>query len=147
MLDLNRIYNTDCMDGMAGFPDGYFDLAVVDPPYFNAVNRLRYYGKCDSTTGVRRNDYHLSRSWEIPKQDYFDELVRVSKNQIIWGVNYFDFQGLGHGRIVWDKRKNESCTFSDGEIAQNPAHSNSVKAALCRRAIFGVDLEPDEAEA
>ena len=111
------LYNADCMEVMKTFKDKQFDLAIVDPPYFDGPNKSGYYGMDVSSTKVRRKAYNIIASWDVPTQDYYDEVVRVSKNQIIWGINYFDFAGVPTGRIVWDKKKNESCSFSDGEIA------------------------------
>lgn len=79
MLDFG-FYNMDCMDGMAQFPDGYFDLAIVDPPYGIKINM---------NMGRKKGEpkKHAVKDWDngIPSQKYFDELFRVSKNQIIWG--------------------------------------------------------------
>lgn len=111
------ITNEDCADLMKRTPDKYYDLAIVDPPYFNAVNKLGYYGQDVSKTNVKRNYYKPCESWGVPDNNYYTELCRVSKNQIIWGINYYNFENVPHGRIIWDKMKNESCTFSDGEIA------------------------------
>lgn len=87
MLELNQCYNMDCMKGMAQFPDGFFDLAVVDPPYFSGPERRGYYGSKVSKIGVYR-DYPVSPVWEIPGRAYFDELRRVAKHYIVWGCNY-----------------------------------------------------------
>lgn len=114
MLELNKCYNMDCMDGMAQFPDGYFDLAVVDPPYFSGPERRGYYGSKTSKIGVHR-DYPVSPVWEIPGRAYFDELRRVAKHYIVWGCNYFSYD-FAPGRIVWDKC-NQSTSFSDCELA------------------------------
>lgn len=100
MLELNQCYNMDCMEGMAQFPDGFFDLAVVDPPYFSGPERRGYYGSKVSKIGVYR-DYPVSPAWEIPGRAYFDELRRVSKHYIVWGCNYFNYE-FAPGRIVWD---------------------------------------------
>ncbi len=104
----------DCMEGMEQFPDRYFDLAVVDPPYFSGPERRGYYGSKVSKIGVHR-DYPVSPAWKTPGKQYFTELFRVSKNYIVWGCNYYDFT-FGPGRIVWDKC-NETNSFSDCEIA------------------------------
>ena len=101
MLELNQCYNMDCMKGMAQFPDGFFDLAVVDPPYFSGPERRGYYGSKVSKIGVHR-DYPVSPVWEIPGRAYFDELHRVAKHYIVWGCNYFNYE-FAPGRIVWDK--------------------------------------------
>ena len=103
MLELNQCYNMDCMKGMAQFPDGFFDLAVVDPPYFSGPERRGYYGSKVSKIGVYR-DYPVSPVWEIPGRAYFDELRRVAKHYIVWGCNYFSYE-FAPGRIVWDKCK------------------------------------------
>ena len=113
-LELNRLYNMDCMDGMKEFPDKYFDLAIVDPPYFSGPEKREFYGRKISPIGVQRV-YKKSEQWKIPGQDYFRELERVSKNQIVWGCNYFEWH-FPHGRIVWDKCNGNS-SFSDCEIA------------------------------
>lgn len=104
----------DCMDGMKQIPDKYFELAIVDPPYFPEANRHYHNG-----SGIKRNNYIKSSSWQVPNQEYYKELLRVSKNQIIWGINYFlDFDIVPPGRIIWDKQRAGLIdSFSDGEIA------------------------------
>ena len=114
----------DCMDGMRQFPDKYFDIAVVDPPYFAGPNKRKYYGRSESTTRIKRTKYDVIDTWEIPGKEYFDELTRVSRHQIIWGCNYSDYN-FGPGRIVWDKCRSKT-TFSDAEIAFCSLH-NTVK--------------------
>ena len=107
-------YNLDCMEGMKHFPDNYFDLAIVDPPYFSGPERRGHYGYSESPIGVNRL-YEKMNKWQVPGEEYFIELLRVSKEQIIWGCNYYDYN-FGPGRIVWDKC-NGSSNFSDCEIA------------------------------
>ena len=114
-------YNLDCMEGMKLFPDKYFDLAIVDPPYFSGPERRSFYGRKFSPIGVRRL-YEQMEHWNVPGNDYFQELFRVSKNQIIWGCNYFDYP-FGVGRIVWDKC-NGASDFSDCEIAYCSLHDS-----------------------
>lgn len=63
-------YNMDCMDGMKQFPDKYFDLAIVDPPYFSGPERRRYYGRKVSPIGVQRF-YETSENWDVPGDEYF----------------------------------------------------------------------------
>jgi len=124
MLELNTFYNMDCMEGMSQFPDKYFDLAIVDPPYFADYGKENYPGSEISTIGVKRNRFE-SKFWDVPDRKYFTELIRVSKNQIIWGVNYFpDMPYLGSGRIVWDK-KNDASSFSKCEIAYCSLHNRT----------------------
>lgn len=108
------LYNADCMDIMRQYPDKHFDLAIVDPPYFDGPQKLGYYGNPVTVKGVRRGRYE-KKHWTIPTADYFIELFRVSKRQIIWGCNYFQFP-FGPGRIVWDK-VNQGTSFSDCELA------------------------------
>lgn len=123
MLELNTLYNMDCMEGLKEIPDKYFDLAITDPPYFSGPERRQYYGQKVSSIGVHRL-YAKSEVWTVPDKKYFDELMRVSKNQIIWGCNYFDYS-FTPGRIVWDKCNGKS-SFSDCEIAYCSMH-NSVR--------------------
>lgn len=120
MLDFGY-YNMDCMVGMKEFPDKYFDLAVVDPPYYKGPEKRKYYGRKISPIGVKHN-YDVLESWEIPDKLYFDELARVSKHQIVWGCNYFNYH-FGPGRIVWDKC-NGASSFSDCEIAYCSMHDS-----------------------
>ena len=107
------------MQLMARYPDKYFDLAIVDPPYginFGEFNRTN---KASDGTRVKANKYKHS-NWDdsIPKEDYFIELFRISKNQIIWGGNYFPYiwNYGGKGFIYWHKG-NPVPNFSDGELA------------------------------
>lgn len=120
-------YNLDCMEGMKEFPDKYFDLAVVDPEY----GRKEHGGKDRGTYAKQKNGSriyvksrpYLNRGWdnEPAGKEYFDELMRVSKNQIIWGCNYFDYP-LSGGRIIWDKC-NDGSDQSVAEIAYNSLNS------------------------
>lgn len=120
---MNIAHNKDCLEAMRNFPDKSFDLSVVDPPYFHGPENANYFGSDISKTGVRRGSRAVS-SWNVPSNEYFKELDRISKRYIVWGCNYFDFV-FSHGRIVWDK-KNDSSTFSNCEIAATNLHE-SVK--------------------
>ena len=111
---VSEIYNTDCMEYMKSMPDKFFDLAVVDPPYFSGPEKRGFYGKAVNSNGVHRT-YKKSDEWLVPKPEFFDELKRVSKRYIVWGCNYYDYV-FEHGRIVWDKC-NGASSFSDCEIA------------------------------
>lgn len=123
MLELNKLYNIDCMEGMKLIPDKYFDLAIVDPPYFTGPNKRKFYGRNINKLKIRRKNYEPIESWDIPSKEYFEELKRVSKNQIVWGINYFDYY-LGPGLIIWDKVNGES-TFSDCEVAYCSMHNKT----------------------
>lgn len=126
-------YNMDCMDGMKQMPDGFIDLAIVDPPYGigadRFVNASKYKGKVESAAMRSKNklnhgqgrlkDRVLNRSdcsWDVkPGKEYFDELFRVSKHQIIWGGNYFELPPT-RGFAVWDKMQSWN-NFSQAEFA------------------------------
>lgn len=106
MLDFGY-YNMDCMDGMKHFPDKYFDLAIVDPPYGINIQKSGRLGR-----------YNTKNVWdsEIPSDDYFNELFRVSKNQIIWGGNYFPLKPT-KCFLIWDKKQPENISFASCEFA------------------------------
>lgn len=118
-LETVSLFEGDCMKFMRELPDNIYDLAIVDPPYFAGPNKSGYYGKGFSSLGVQRaKHYDTLPVWEVPGTEYFAELRRVSKNQIVWGANHFanryDFSGPGW--IVWDKLNGES-SFADAELA------------------------------
>ena len=100
MLDLR---NCDCMALMAEFPDKHFELAIVDPPYGLGKRLSDGGGKLKNSQFCKQ--YRESTQWDnVPSPEYFEELFRVSENQIIWGGNYF---GLPASRcmICWDKEQ------------------------------------------
>jgi len=111
-----KITNEDNMQLMARYQDNYFDLAIVDPPY--GINADRKRGDTGKNSHIKQKNYHFG-NWdnEIPKEEYFNELIRVSKNQVIWGGNYFlDFLKNTSCFIVWDK-KNGYNLYADCELA------------------------------
>ncbi len=126
MIELNKILLADCMDIMRDIPDKYFELAIVDPPYgigFDAENESMSCGmrvdgtqrKYNAWNGARPKGY-IKKEWDSkPDEKYFSELYRVSKNQIIWGRNYFYLKPHG-GWIVWDKMVTMT-TLSKCELA------------------------------
>jgi site-specific DNA-methyltransferase (adenine-specific) len=114
MKDYINITCEDNMALMARYPDGYFDLAIVDPPY-----GIKYDGanKTSGSHGGRKA--HDFKGWDssIPKKDYFEELFRVSKNQIIWGANYMtEHIPPSMGWVVWRKNRGKFSS-SDAELA------------------------------
>lgn len=115
---MNEAYLIDCMEYMRGLPDKAFDLAVVDPPYGIGIDgqKERY----DFKNPKHSRKGHAKKDWDgkIPEKQYFQELFRVSRNQIIWGANYFvEHLSEGHkGWIVWDKGQHD-LTMSDCELA------------------------------
>jgi len=109
-MPISEVFNEDCMEGMKQYPDKFFDLAIVDPPYgilSNAGDRLDKYG----TT-------HKKWDEAIPSNEYFIELQRVSKDQIIWGGNYFPYLWRGgcKGFIFWHKHQPVE-NWAKGELA------------------------------
>jgi site-specific DNA-methyltransferase (adenine-specific) len=122
---VSEVYNEDNMVGMARYPDKYFDLAIVDPPYGIGVMSMNYTTsgaiRTHGHSAAKRKDYRKQSKWDLtPDIKYFDELFRISKNQIIWGGNYFsEMIPSSKSFIVWDKRCNDSMVndFSDCEYA------------------------------
>jgi site-specific DNA-methyltransferase (adenine-specific) len=116
MKHLSETFNRDCVEAMKEYPDNYFDLAVVDPPYGIDINNQSQ-GKGG---GVARKIDYTKKDWDktAPEIIYFNELRRVSKNQIIWGANHF-ISKLPYDSscwIVWDKDNGET-DFADCELA------------------------------
>lgn len=106
-------YNMDCMEGMSHFPDKFFDLAIVDPPYGISINHNIGRRKGDKKSNYKK----VVWDDEIPSAEYFNELFRVSKNQIIWGANYFNMPPC-KCFIVWRKPQiSENVSFSMVEYA------------------------------
>jgi len=113
-----NITNEDNMELMSRYDDNHFDLAIVDPPY-GLGDRLVKGGKNGAMGTLQNLADDKVKSWDdnIPKPKYFKELQRVSKNQIIWGGNYFlDYLGKTDGFIVWDKM-NGTNPMADAELA------------------------------
>ena len=135
---MNRFSNIDCLIGMAEYEDKHFDLAIVDPPYFEGPNNQGYYNGLGQGKGAAiapSKDYHVA-DWEIPDQEYIDELIRCSKNQIIWGINYFNV-ALPGGRIVWIKAEGGT-PFSQADIAYHSFY-NRIDTFKCLWAGFWKD--------
>lgn len=112
------VFNKDCMEVMARYPDKYFDLAVVDPPYgLDLANMNMGIGKSKKASKIQNRKWK-PKDWdkETPTKEYFNELFRVSKNQIIWGGNYFDLPPCKN-YIIWDKKIPEGLSFADCEMA------------------------------
>jgi site-specific DNA-methyltransferase (adenine-specific) len=103
------------MELMARYPDKYFDLAIVDPPYGIDADVKNSTDKMQTKKSAAKSKKYGSQLWDsdIPTDEYFDELKRVSKKQIIWGANYF---GLVGGMIYWHKNVTMP-TYSTGELA------------------------------
>lgn len=130
----NGFYNMDCMQGMKDFPDGYFDLAIVDPPYgfdngVSATSRIAKYGQLHSVNDLK------------PDKFYFEELFRVSKNQIIWGYNHLSNMLPPTKEFIFWYKHQPVGTYSDGELAW----TSFLKTAKCFDFPYfgGVNREPD----
>ena len=116
--ELNQIIHADCMDIMKDIPDKYFELAIVDPPYGIGADKKNSSNKKQCNKSATESIFYGNQKWDdyIPNENYFIELFRVSKNQIIWGVNYYNCFDLSGGRIYWNKNVTMP-TYSDGELA------------------------------
>ena len=121
------ITNEDNMQLMSRYQDNHFDLAIVDPPYgINAdkkQNRLSQDDKIITNGGTYKK--YKNTNWDnaVPTKQYFNELIRVSKNQIIWGGNYF-FDLHLRGCVVW--YKGNSGVFNEGELAKSSFNTFKV---------------------
>ena len=123
-----NLYNQDCTEAMAGFDNNQFDLAIVDPPYGIGI----------SSNPVRQQ--HKKKQWDnsIPSKKYFKELFRISKNQIIWGGNYFDLPPT-QGFFIWNKKQPHDFSLAMCEYAwssiQKPAKMWSLSVLKEKRKI------------
>jgi len=118
----------DCLTIMKTYSDGHFDMAICDIPYGINVGNMAFLKEVKTTVkqknGTRLNGnankkpYEFS-DWdkETPSQEYFDELKRISKHQIIFGIEYVNWTGVGNGRIKWDKGVAEGMSFKKYEMA------------------------------
>ena len=112
------ITNEDNMELMARYEDNHFDLAIVDPPYgLDLANMNMGAGKSKKASKIQNRKW-VAKDWdsETPTPEYFEELFRVSKNQIIWGGNYFDLPP-SRGYVLWDKQIPQGLSFADCEMA------------------------------
>lgn len=129
---ISEVFNEDCIEGMKRYPDKCFDLAVVDPPYGIDVTKLK----------IRANDKNKHWDKNTPTQEYFDELFRVSKNQIIWGMNFLnDYLGRCEKTIIWDKQ-NDGTFGSDYELAWTSFEGS--RQEICRIMWYGYFYPKDE---
>lgn len=128
LTDKITVTYEDNMRLMARYPDKYFNLAIVDPPYGIGADKQAKKGefvkqKNGSVLRVKTANRYTQKDWDsnIPTDEYFKELFRVSKNQIIFGGNYF---GLSGGYLVWDKLNGESDQFGC-ELAWNSMNNRT----------------------
>ena len=134
------ITNEDNMELMARYEDNYFDLAIVDPPYGKKPTRDN---KGNVGYNNAKNYENKANVWDIrPPKEYFEELFRVSKNQIIWGANYFieDLKS-SNAFICWNKRNGDNI-FADFELAYTSFTSRARIYTLVRE--MGVRFHPTQ---
>jgi site-specific DNA-methyltransferase (adenine-specific) len=108
----NKVYLEDCTEALKRFSDGYFDIAVVDPPYGIGANKMQL-------GNGKKKIYRGEADWDnaIPTAEYWEQLFRVSKNQIVWGGNYMtEYLKPTSAWLFWDKGTGEN-DFADGELA------------------------------
>lgn len=114
-----ELLHSDCLDYMRNCTDNQFDLAIVDPPYGIGIHKMSFTQSTKAGLAKRR-DYSSVGDWDkaIPTDEYWSQLMRVSKNQIIWGGNYFSLPPV-RGWVFWDKRVEDkySNDYADGEMA------------------------------
>jgi site-specific DNA-methyltransferase (adenine-specific) len=113
-MPLSEVFLMDCMEGIKNYPDKFFDLAIVDPPY--GIGESGQTNKTRSSL-AKSKDYG-NKNWDAAPPDsiYFNELIRASRNQIIWGANHFGNLAPTSCWIVWDKVNGEN-DFADCELA------------------------------
>lgn len=129
------VFNEDCVQGLKRFADNHFDLAIVDPPYG--------IGASEMTMGRGKNKkWNKGKQWDnkTPEATYWNELKRTSKNQIVWGGNYFELP-IKRGWIFWDKGIDGDCSFADGELAWTSFDKVLRKAQIRYKGFLGMDKD------
>ena len=115
-MELNKIYNCDCLEFMKTLPDKCIDLCLTDPPYGIGIDGQKEQYCKNPKHNRKKHDF---KGWDnvIPSIEVFKEIFRVSKNQIIWGGNYFvEYLESHKCWLYWDKGQ-DGLTMSDGELA------------------------------
>ncbi len=117
-----QFYNEDCIELMKRYPDNYFELAIVDPPYGIGEDGRKTASRAVASKKWKnpKPKAYKNGNWdnEKPNLEYFNQLIRVSKNQIIWGANHFGNMHPSSAWVVWHKKSpNDGSDFSDCELA------------------------------
>ena len=118
-MELNHIYCGDCLEVMRGMGDNSVDLVLTDPPYGIGIAKKGTVGGQTGFKGTKLRQYG-NQEWDnnIPSKEYFDEIIRISKNQVIFGGNYFvEYLTNSSCWIVWDKKEHDKSNFADCELA------------------------------
>jgi site-specific DNA-methyltransferase (adenine-specific) len=131
------IYNCDCLDLLKRFPDGYFDLAQVDPPY-GMGGRWVSTGRSGFT--LKPDEIEEINKWDQPPEKvYFDELKRASQNYLVWGGNYFGkYLGDSNSILIWDKGQ-RGFTLADGECCWTSYQNKPLRIINCGQSIRAAD--------
>lgn len=124
-MPISEVHLIDCMQYMATVPDGFFELAIVDPNYGISVNHNMGRRKGDKASNYKPADWDK----KSPDKSFFDELFRISKDQIIWGANHFISKMPLDSScwLLWDKGFSEDVTFAQFEMAWTSFNSTAKK--------------------
>ena len=133
-MSISIVTNEDNIDFMARYPDKYFELAICDPPYGIGAANMKMGLGTGKNCSKAKNRKWVNKDWDKnpPRAEYFNELIRVSKNQIVWGGNYFAMPPT-QGFIIWDKQIDEQLFFSQCEFAWT---SFQRAAKICKISVY-----------
>ena len=124
-VPFSEVYNEDCVEGLKRFSDNHFDLAIVDPPYGIGAGSKSFINR--NTANKRAEKFYKDNDWDkcTPDAEYWKQLMRVSKNWIVWGGNYFtEYLPPARCFIVWDKKTGAN-SYADCELALTNIDSNA----------------------
>lgn len=143
-----NIYNRDCLEAMREMPDKAFDLCIVDPPYGIGMDNQKVRTKPNRPNTYKRigEFQYTSGGWDfsIPQKEYFEQLYRVSSNQVIFGANYFcEYIKNGFGWIYWDKQMGDN-QFSSGEFAFQSIQIKSSTVSIPSMRVENTRIHPTQ---
>lgn len=134
-----RLFNKDCLEAMKEMGDDQYDLAIVDPPYRKLEDNK-------PTSWMREHNAkdRMKNFGDKPDEEYFQQLFRVSKNQIVWGANYFmEYLPSSEGMIFWYKGEGNKL-YSDGELAWTSFHRRMKQVKLNTRTVKENKIHPTQ---